>query len=381
MFCFWIQFLNLRYYIDVFKDLGHTVCRGDSMTKQELMTKLHQYTKHEQIYRTYHELNSEDEKQEYLKDLQASDFAKENLWLPGFFENQNRMLSEQVLFQENQDVSKNIVLQKHNRFTPAYQHEHEFFEMIYVYSGCAKHEIQNTSQSIIEGDVLIIAPGVKHALSVFDDSIIIDALIRKGTFLNQFFEFLKKDNILSSFFQRDLYSRQHQPCITFHTNKDLELENLLFDMFLEHYKDDEFSTDILSNLCRVYFAKLVRLHQSHVEIFSPIAKENEQLFRILTYIQNHYDQVTLTSVAKHFHYAPAYFSNYLKEHTGTSFISLVKEAKLSRAEYLLRSSNLSIQEICQTIGYESPAHFIRLFKDKYQESPAKYRKKYSSPFS
>lgn len=351
------------------------------MTKQDLITQLHQYTKHEQIYRAYFELVSDEEKKEYLNSLQASDCAKENLWLPGFFENHNPMLSELALFQENQGPSKNIVLQKHNRFTPAYLHEHEFFEMIYVYSGSAQHEIQNTNQIIWEGDVLIIAPGVKHALSVFDDSIIIDALIRKGTFLNQFFEFLKKDNILSSFFQRDLYSRQHQPCITFHTNKNLELEDLLLDMFLEHYKDDEFSTDILSNLCRVYFAKLVRFHQSHVEIFSPIIKESEQLLRILTYIQNHYDQVTLTSVAKHFHYAPAYFSNYLKEHTGTSFINLVKEAKLSRAEYLLKSSNLSIQEICQTIGYESPAHFIRLFKEKYKESPAKYRKKYSSPFS
>lgn len=376
-----IQFFNLRYCIDVFKDLGHTVYRGDTMTKQELSAWLHQYTKHEQIYRTYYELDSDEKKQEYLTHLHASDYAKENLWLPGFFENQNLMLSELALFQEAKGTSKNIFLQKHNRFTPAYLHEHEFFEMIYVYSGSAKHEIQNTTQTILEGDVLIIAPGVKHALAVFDDSIIIDALIRKGTFSNQFFEFLKKDNILSSFFQRDLYSRQHQPCITFHTNKDTELENLLLDMFLEHFNYDEFSSDILSNLCRVYFGKLVRLHQSHVEIFSPIVKENEQLFRILTYIQNHYDQVTLTSVAKHFHYAPAYFSNYMKEHTGTSFINLVKEAKLSRAEYLLRTSNLSIQEICQTIGYESPAHFIRLFKDKYKESPAKYRKNYSSPFS
>jgi AraC family transcriptional regulator, dual regulator of chb operon len=351
------------------------------MTKQELKKQLYQYTTHEQIYKTYYELKTKEQKEEYLRLLKQTDHANEKLWLPGFFNIDNLLFSEQILFESNETIKKSIVIQKHNRYTPAKKHQHEFFEMIYVYSGNAVHEIQNTKQTISAGDVLIIAPQVTHSLSVFDDSIIIDALIRKGTFSNHFFKFLKKDNILASFFQRDLYSNQHQPCITFHTGNDKELETLLFDMFLEHEMQDELSDDILNNLCLVYFAKLVRLYQHQVEIFSPIVKESEQLLRIITYIQNHYNQVTLQSVATHFHYAPAYLSNYIKEHTGQTFLHFVKTAKLNRAEYLLLNSNLSIQEICLEIGYESPAHFIRLFKEIYHLSPSKFRKKNSSPFS
>lgn len=351
------------------------------MTKQELIKQLYQYTIHEQIYRSYYELETAKQKEEYLRILKQTDLSNERLWLPGFCDIENSLLSEQTLFQHNITPGKNIVIQKHNRYTPSKKHQHEFFEMIYVYLGSATHEIQNTKQTITEGDVLIIAPQVSHSLAVFDDSIVIDALIRKGTFLNHFFEFLKKDNILASFFQRDLYSNQHQPCITFHTHKDEELEHILFDMFLEHDTQDDLSNDILNNLCCVYFAKLVRYHQCDVEIFSPVAKENEQLLTIITYIQTHYNQVTLSNVADYFHYAPAYLSNYIKEHTGTSFIHLVKSAKLKRAEYLLLNSNLSIQEICQEVGYESPPHFIRLFKETYHLSPSKYRKKNSSPFS
>lgn len=355
---------------------------GNSMLKQDLIKQLKQYTSHEQIYKTYYHLQTEDDKKEYLSQLKRSACAKENLWLPGFFDSENLLLSEQTLFEGATNQNKSIVLQKHNRYTPSKLHQHEFFEMIYVYSGNAVHQIQGIPQTISEGDVLIIAPSVTHSLAVFDDSIVIDALIRKGTFLNHFFEFLKKDNILSSFFQRDLYLNKHQPCITFHTCKNSELEDILLDMYLECLNEDELSHDILSNLCRVYFAKLVRYHQSDVDVFSPIAKENERLLSILTYIQTHYNQVTLKSAASHFHYAPSYLSNYIKDNTGETFINLVKNAKLSRAEYLLNNSNLSIQEICLEIGYESPAHFIRLFKERCALSPTQYRKakKSGNPF-
>lgn len=351
------------------------------MNKNDLEHHLQQYTAHEEIYRSYYELGSEEEKKSYLQTLKNSSSANENLWLPGFFDLDHLLLSEQALFSLDAFWNKNIVIQKHNRYTPAILHEHEFFEMIYVYSGQANHLVQDNNHLIVAGDLLILAPYVPHALSVYDDSIVLNALIRKGTFFNQFFELLKKDNILSSFFQRDLYSNKHQPCITFHTSKDAELEDLLFAMYLEQRNEDDFSTDIISNLCRVYFAKLVRHHQSHVEVYHPISKEKETLLLIMSYIQNNYHEITLTTAAKHFHYAPAYLSNYIKEHTGTTFVKLVQDAKLKRAEFLLLNTNLSIQEICQEIGYESTPHFIRLFKSIYQLSPFAYRKKHSNPFS
>lgn len=348
------------------------------MTREELIEQLYQYTKHEEIYRAYFMLDSDKKRADYLDNLKNSIYVNEILWLPGFFDKNEILLSDNLFSSYDSHPNRSIVMQKHNRYTPSKFHQHEFFEMIYVYSGSAIHEIQGMKQTINKGDVLIISPKVRHALSVFDDSIILDSLIRKGTFLNHFFEFLKKDNILSSFFQKDLYLNQHQPIITFHTDKDLELENILLDMFLEHYNEDNLSDNILNNLCMIYFAKLVRKHQATVEVFSSISKENTRLLSIISYIQSNYTTVTLVSVANYFHYAPAYLSNYIKEHTGENFIDLIKNIKLNRAVYLLRSSNLSINDICNEIGYESPPHFFRLFKEKYGLTPAKYRKLTSS---
>lgn len=347
------------------------------MTRDEVIKHLEEYTMHETIYKTYFLLPTEKEKEDYLNQLKCSEYANESLWLPGFFDLDNTMLSERSLFSNS---NKNIIMQKHNRFTPARFHQHEFFEMIYVYSGSAEHEIQGVNATLTCGDLLIIAPSISHSLSVFDDSIVIDALIQKGTFLNYFFEFLKRDNVLSSFFQRDLFLNHNQPYITFHTYKDDELEHILFDMFIEYYTEDDLSDNILNNLCMIYFAKLVRRHQTNAEVFSSSNKENTQLLNIITYIQNNYTTATLTSVARHFHYAPAYLSNYIKEHTGENFIDLVKNTKLLRAEYLLSNSNLSVQDICVQIGYESAPHFIRLFKEKYGVSPSKYRKSHINPY-
>jgi len=69
------------------------------------------------------------------------------------------------------------------------------------------------------------------------------------------------------------------------------------------------------------------------------------------------------------------FSKVFKERFGQTFISYLQSIRVRNAAELLRNPDLSISEVAHSVGYESIAHFERLFKEKYGLSPSEYRKK------
>lgn len=338
----------------------------------ELKNNFSHFNLHEQLYKKYHLLQTQEEQEHFLQMIADSPDLPKNLWLPGFWEQMNiSTIQEAFIFKKY--PNRSIYLQKHNRYTPALFHKHDFFELIYVYSGSAKHEINNEISILSKGDLLIISPDIEHSLWVFSDSIVLEALIKKSTFSTRFFEFLKEHNTLSSFFRHDLYTQKHYPYITFQTNKNKELETIFMDMFIESYNTDSFSDTILNNLLMIYFSKLMRYFQHEVKLPVKKNKQQERIDCIMSYIHNNYTTITLTALAKHVHFAPAYLSAYIKEHTGVTYIHLLQSIRLNRAKDLLIHSNLSIYDISEQIGYTTPCHLIRLFKKKYNVTPTYYR--------
>lgn len=330
------------------------------------------YNEHEEIYRTYYQLETAEKKQEYVHQLYEIPEYRNQVLLPGLFREEDfARLTEESIFNRPE---RSVHMQKHNRFTPPYQHQHSFFELVYVYSGSARHSVQGHEDLMTQGDLIIIAPETVHSLQVNDDSIILDGLIRKSTFQDRFYEFLKDYNILSAFFLSDLYRKKSYPYILFQTGKNERLEKQLFDLFLEQKVNDGFTDSLLNQLLMVFFGNLVRYHQHKVFLPGKTLKKEERILKILNYLQGNYNHVTLTEAADYFHFTPAYFSAYVREHTGATFSTVIQELKLERAKDLLMHTNLGMAEICEQIGYANPPHFIRLFKKRYQVTPVQFRR-------
>lgn len=100
----------------------------------------------------------------------------------------------------------------------------------------------------------------------------------------------------------------------------------------------------------------------------------ERVQEMHEYIKEHYKDITLQSMASHFHLSDPYLSKFIKEKTGETFGNLVKECRLNRACHILKTSNMLVEDISNMIGYENPEHFIRVFKSKYGMTPIQYRK-------
>jgi AraC-like DNA-binding protein len=65
------------------------------------------------------------------------------------------------------------------------------------------------------------------------------------------------------------------------------------------------------------------------------------------------------------------FESYFKD-TPANYI---KEQKLLKANDLLVSTDFSVSEICYEVGFNDTSHFTKLFKQKYNSTPTKYRKR------
>lgn len=92
------------------------------------------------------------------------------------------------------------------------------------------------------------------------------------------------------------------------------------------------------------------------------------------YIKEHYTDISLQSMAEHFHLTEPYLSKFIKDKTGENFGNLVKKCRLNKACHILKTSNMLVEDISNIVGYENPEHFIRVFKTQFGLTPIQYRK-------
>lgn len=58
------------------------------------------------------------------------------------------------------DNKNSIILSKHNRYTPAFQHKHVFFELAYVLCGSCTQKINQDEITLTEGQFCPLDPHV-----------------------------------------------------------------------------------------------------------------------------------------------------------------------------------------------------------------------------
>jgi len=74
-------------------------------------------------------------------------------------------------------------------------------------------------------------------------------------------------------------------------------------------------------------------------------------------------------------------SHLFKAETGLELRHFLLNAKLEKAAELLRDTDMQIKEISHTIGYHHVPSFDRVFRKKFNLSPADYRKRQPLEFS
>ncbi|MDQ0230306.1 response regulator transcription factor [Metabacillus malikii] len=104
--------------------------------------------------------------------------------------------------------------------------------------------------------------------------------------------------------------------------------------------------------------------------------ENLNIKKLLEYIKNHYaEPLTLSEVAKHFHFNPSYLSSYFSNHSDEGFIEYLNRIRIEEASKLLVERRATISEISGMVGYSDHSYFCKVFKKFTGLSPSQYRRK------
>lgn len=342
------------------------------MTIYEMEEYLNKYNQDELFYYNYYQAKQTNQLNIFLDKLDKQAVIKRRLIVPELFPDKiPYLMSDNEYF--NILDKNSVYLSKHNRYTPGFYHEHLFFEVIYVLKGHCFHLIDTEKIDLETGDFCFVAPATNHSLLVESDSIIINILIRRSTIEDIFFNILRDQSVIGTFFTNNIYAKNFDSYLIFKTNKDIEIKNHLLEMMVEQNNNDQYTNQINSAMLMLLLTKLLRRYSNNIIMPKSIKRTSE--FPIINYMLDNYATITLESLANAMSYSVPYCSKYIKDTTGYTFSHLLKNIKLSKAEILLKTTNMSIKTISEAIGYDNPENFMRAFKKTYQITPSEFRNK------
>lgn len=237
-------------------------------------------------------------------------------------------------------------------------------EITYVISGKAKMYTGDKCTEITGGQVHFIKKGIRH-------KIIADA---NENFRYICIGYIPNENCadIASFLETT------ENITDFIAEDGGTIRNLSRQLINEFYLRDE-QSDVMIN------AYLVQILLSLYRILtnSTIAKEktssstsNFAVYRTLRYMDQEYLNIaSIKEIAVALNYSEYYLSHLFREKMGLTIKDYLTRKKMIAAENMLKTSNMSIQEIAEQLNYASAHSFSLAFKKYMSESPTTYRKK------
>lgn len=88
---------------------------------------------------------------------------------------------------------------------------------------------------------------------------------------------------------------------------------------------------------------------------------------------NYYEPLDLTALARRVHLNPSYLVRAFKSEAGVTPMFYLNKLRLSAAVSYLANTEMGIQQIAESTGFNSIHYFSRLFKQKFGCSPRQWR--------
>lgn len=351
-----------------------------NMDIKELYTRLLVLNNTEVYYkRVFDNRGSKYRNNEYIDSFDFMDIVNSK---PEFLEEAPQhafILPEEItnshhFYNEYKDLG--VLLFQHRRYTPVFHHKHTFFEVLVVLVGSCIHIMNDTEYTMNAGDICIIPPGAYHGVWAAKDSVVINMHVQKSFFKEVWASFSFHENALSRFFSTSMFNDNINRFLSFHTNNDEDLKNLILEMYIEHHYETKYKIQIIESLAIVLFSRLLRRYEHTIVQNTSSKFENTITASFVAYIEQNIADVNLDAMAKHFNYSPQYISKKIKKASGYTFSAIVKQLRYEQATKMLKSSTDPIAEIGRKLGYQNAENFTRTFKEIGGMSPNEYRKKY-----
>lgn len=149
--------------------------------------------------------------------------------------------------------------------------------------------------------------------------------------------------------------------------------------FYKIFDNDQQETNMTAETLRItselmkIFSYLLRNFERKSTVDGSLTSECN-VKKIKEYIDNNFtnSNLTISKVASHFYFSPAYISRLFKEVMSISPIDYVIQLRMRRAVQLLAKESFSISQIAFAVGYKNQFYFSKQFSQYYGVPPSRY---------
>jgi AraC-type DNA-binding domain-containing proteins len=274
---------------------------------------------------------------------------------------------------ENLHKPFEVVYQELDESPSLQEHEHSFFELVYIVSGSGLQCINNNVFDYHNGHLFLITPQDCHSFDVKETT---------KFFFIKFNDIYIKSNMLhSDNIQRlefILDNANHKPGCILRNQSDKNLVRPLIEAILrEHINKDlynhELITQLVNTLIIVVARNIAKILPEKVNSCS-----EARTLDILQYIQSNIyypEKLRAKTVANHFGISEFYLGRYFKKHTNETMQQYIINYRLKLIEARLLFSDLRINEIAFELGFTDESHMNKLFRKYRGISPSEFRQK------
>jgi AraC-like DNA-binding protein len=115
--------------------------------------------------------------------------------------------------------------------------------------------------------------------------------------------------------------------------------------------------------------------QGTVETFDRKQRAIEQLVPLFDFLEANYNEpVSVATAAEVLHLSESHFMRLFKQVTGQSFVNYLNHFRVAKAEHLLATTDLSVAEVSQAVGFCDQSYFGLVFRSLIQMTPLQYKR-------
>ena len=247
-----------------------------------------------------------------------------------------------------------------NHWEPT-RHSNAEHELHIVRKGVCRFDVDAKSFHFTAGDAILIRPGIFHGPTVLSDE----------------FERFSLPFSLRFSAEEDLPDFFRQPYVLFRV--DDVADRVCAMIFDEIAKRQPYRAEVLTSLFALLFANIIRhLREDKTPITVPAGETSWRTQLIDGFFERYLTEYgTEDLLAERLHISRRQLSRILYKQYGMSFRQKLIRARMDRAAYLLRTTDLAVSTIISQVGYASETAFFKAFQAQYHTTPRRYRKEHT----
>ncbi len=245
------------------------------------------------------------------------------------------------------------------------EHTHAYFDIVIPTAGEGRQFIDGKSYDIKCGSIYFIDRSVPHFIIPDGELKYTELLIAPD-----FFESQNDMGELRRIFYTD---SEYQPALALNDEERGVVDFILRALERENKKRAGDYRSIMRMWMRMlgqYLARAMERARSELANRDPLYI----LSVTLEYVDKHFtESISQEELAERFRYNSAYFSRMFKKHKGMNLSDYITGKRIEYAAELLSTTDMSAEQISETVGYKSKPQFYNTFVRLKGVTPRQYR--------